>query len=362
MTRPQAHSAHVKLDAIVVVPPPAEGQTLVTERICHAFAEALPFKLRAVRNRAGLPGLLWRVVKHLMLMAHLVIGSLASRGRRRAYFVPDSNLGLWLNLLEAPLLRIGYRDVWLHHHVFRYVRHADWRMRAFLRILGPKTHHIVLGEAMANGLRTHYGAEHFHVLGNAAFVEDVPPAHRRTALNTIGFLSNITPEKGIGLFMETLRGLQARAPEISCLIAGPIKDPALKAQVEVFCAEMPDRRQWLGPVYSADKTAFFARIDVLLFPSQYDNEALPVTICEALASGAPVLATDRGCIPDQLAGTGWTYAEDAFSSNAQIQISNWRSDALGFARASDSAACRYTSQSDADAKALKHLTERMAIR
>jgi glycosyltransferase involved in cell wall biosynthesis len=360
MTGPQTDSAHVTLDAIVVLPPPAEGQTLVTERICHAFETALPFRLRAVRNRAGLPGLLWRLSKHLLLMAHLARGALVSRGRRRAYFVPDSNLGLWLNLLEAPLLRIGYRDVWLHHHVFRYVRHADWRMRAFLRILGPKTYHVVLGEAMANGLRSHYGATQFHVLGNAGFVEDVPPATQRTSLRTIGFLSNITPEKGIGLFMQTLRAVQAEDPEIACLIAGPIKDQALRAQVEAFCAEDPARRSWLGPVYAADKAAFFGRIDLLLFPSQYDNEALPVTICEALASGAPVLATDRGCIPDQLAGTGWTYTEDAFSLRAQSQISNWRSDELSFARASASAASRYAAQSHADTSALDHLTKRMA--
>lgn len=359
MTAPQADPVRAKVEAIVVVPPPEEGQTIVTQRICQAFAGALPFRLRAVRNGMGLKGLVWRGLKHLWLIAHLLVGLIASHGRRRAYFVPDSNLGLWLNLLEAPLLRLGYHDVWLHHHVFRYISERDPRMALMLRILGPETHHVVLGEAMADGLRTHYGADKFHVLGNSAFVEDVPEARRRTSLKTIGFLSNITPEKGIGLFMETMRDLQEDASAPECVIAGPIADPDLRVQVEAFCAEAPERRRWLGSVYGAEKKAFFEQIDLLLFPSQYPNEALPVTICEALAAGAPVLATERGCIPDQLAGTGWVFHEDVFREKAAAQVRGWMQDQIGFARASDAAHARYESQREADTRALKRLTERM---
>lgn len=353
-------SSAPKVDAIVVVPPPAEGQTLVTQRICTAFAASpLPFKLRAVRNAAGLKGLVWRGLKHVLLIWHLLLGALTSLGQRRAYFVPDSNVGLWLNLIEAPLLRLGYRDVWLHHHVFRYVRTEDWRMQTILKILGPRTHHVVLGEAMADGLRAHYGAEHFHVLGNAAFVEDVPEARRRMSLRTVGFLSNITPEKGIGLFMETMRQVQADHSGIACVIAGPIADPDLRKMVEAFCAEAPDQRTWAGPVYADEKKAFFDGIDLLLFPSQYANEALPVTICEALAAGVPVLATDRGCVPDQLAGTGWVYTEETYLDAASDQIAVWSVDQISFARASDAAAARYQTQRDTDAQSLVRLTERM---
>ncbi|MEP4196177.1 MAG: glycosyltransferase family 4 protein [Aliishimia sp.] len=361
MTNPQALLSRSKVDAIVVVPPPAEGQTLVTERICTAFDTAFPFKLRAVRNSFGLKGLTWRAFKHILLVVHLIVGAFASLGRRRAYFVPDSNVGLYCNLIEAPILRLGYRDVWLHHHVFRYIRQTDWRMRVILKILGPKVHHIVLGEAMADGLRTHYGAENFHVLGNSIFVEDVPPARRRDTLNTIGFLSNITPEKGIGLFMRTIRRVQETHPEMKCVVAGPISDANLRAEVEAFCAEAPETRKWLGPVYADQKLAFFGEIDLLLFPSQYPNEALPVTICEALAAGAPVLATDRGCIPDQLAGQGWVFGEVNFVDEATSQIANWATDQIGFARASEAAAARYSAQRETDAQSLDRLTDRMQI-
>lgn len=212
---------------------------------------------------------------------------------------------------------------------------------------------------MATGLRRHYGAENFHVLGNAAFVMDVPEAKRRTSINTVGFLSNITPEKGIGLFMDTVRDAQNVDTDLCCVIAGPIQDADLKALVTRFCAEAPQRRRWLGSVYGDEKKAFFDSIDVLMFPSQYANEALPVTICEALAAGVPVLATDRGCIPDQLAGTGWVFTEDAFRTQAVEQIARWSQDQVSFARASDAAYARFTTQRDADAASLARLTERM---
>lgn len=361
MTTPPSTALRSKIDAIVVVPPPAEGQTLVTERICQSFADDLPFKLRAVRNSFGLKGLAWRSFKHVLLLWHLLIGALVSLGRRRAYFVPDSNVGLWCNLIEAPFLRLGYRDVWLHHHVFRYVRARDWRMAVILRILGPKVTHVVLGDAMADGLRTHYGAAQFHVLGNAAFVQDVPAAKSRTQLRNVGFLGNITPEKGIGLFMDTMRRMQADHDTLTCVIAGPINDALVRRKVEAFCAEDPKRRRWIGPVYATEKHAFFDDIDLLLFPSQYANEALPVTICEALAAGAPVLATDRGCIPDQLAGQGWVYAEDHYLDGACEQMTQWISTPKTFAQAADAAAARYQAQRATDAASLARLTERLKI-
>lgn len=345
------------IDAVVTLPPPVDGQNLVTDIFCTALGAERNLRLWPIRNPSNLGGAKWKLNKHgriLGLMLRLVV---QRRGRGTLYFVPDSSGGLWINLVEAPLMRLAFDRIWFHHHVFSYIREPDWRMAAMLRILGPKVHHIVLGEAMAEGLARQYGVGQMHELGNAVFVQDVPATWQRDRLRTVGFLSNITRDKGIGLFIETMRRVQTDVPDLACLIAGPTDDPELRAEVEAFCAEAPDRRRWLGRVSGATKEDFFAQTDLLLFPTLYRNEALPVTIYEALAAGIPVLATRRGCISGQLRGRDWCLSEDGYVDAACTHIANWLADPAAFSAASTAAAESFTERQDEDRHSLSTLIE-----
>lgn len=343
------------IDAIVIVPPPTTGQTLVTEMFCRAIGTARPLRLWAIRNKAGHRGVRWTLVKHGSIFKTMLRLAILRRGRGVGYIVPDSGSGLWLNLVEAFVMRLAFREVWLHHHVFSYVRRHDRRMALLLRILGSRVHHIVLGEAMAEGLAQHYGAQAIYRLGNASFVRDVPPSRVHVRPETIGFLGNITRDKGIDLFMDTMQRVQSEDPGIVCHIAGPIRDPELRADVEAFCAQNPARRQWLGPVQGADKEAFFKKVDVLLFPSLYPNEALPVTIYEALAAGLPVLATTRGCIPGQLSGLDACLPDDSFAEQAAARILAWAAAPESFLAASRAAIETFAARREEDECSLAQL-------
>lgn len=341
---------------IAVLPPPVNGMTLVSQQMAQAFTRTIPIRIHSASDATDkLKGSKWTLKKHGSFLKSLLKACLTSRGRNPCYFVPDSQMGLWLNLIEAPLLRLGFREVWLHHHVFSYLREPDWRMGLILRVIGGKARHIVLGTSMAEGLRAHYGASNIRVLGNGDFVRDVPSAQQRRTLKTIGFLGNITREKGIDLFLEVAQKAQADDPALRCLIAGPISNGELRAEIEAFCAADPARREWLGPVRGEAKEAFFSTVDTLLFPSLYLNEALPVTIYEALAAGTPVLATPRGCIPEQLEGTDWCHAEAEFCTQAARQIGHWIAVPDEFAAASRTASESFIRQQRRDRSSLTGL-------
>ncbi len=346
-----------KVHVIGVVPPPLNGMTLVTSQIAQRLDHTGHGQLRTISG--SLRGLRWTAWKHLGFMFQLFAASLRSRGRDRCYFIPDSGAGLWLNIPEALILRLGFSEVWLHHHVFSYVRKRDLRMALILRLIGSKARHIVLGQAMAKGLEHHYSANQLTILNNANFVVDAPTGHVRKSLSCVGFLGNITRSKGIALYMDTLRQLEASGNPVQALIAGPIKDLDLRREIEAFCAEKPDARKWIGPVKGAEKQSFFNQIDTLLFPSLYANEALPVTIYEALAAGIPVLATDRGCISEQLSGLDFILPETEFSTTAADQLAKWQRSPNEFSKASVEAQRQYEDQLSAAKIALERMIAMM---
>lgn len=341
--------------AIGVVPPPLNGMTLVTSKMMAQLGQTGRAEQHTVSGTDK--GLRWTARKHAAFLYHLMATALRSRGRDRCYFIPDSGAGLWLNIPEALILRLGFSEVWLHHHVFSYAGKRDARMALILRILGAKARHIVLGQAMSEGLNQHYGAAGSTTLNNAEFVEDVPAPRTRNALSCVGFIGNITRDKGIGLFMDTLRQVQGETGSVEALIAGPIRDPELQAEIEAFCAERPDKRHWIGPVRGRDKQAFFDKIDVLLFPTLYANEALPVTIYEALAAGVPVMATDRGCIQEQLDGLQGVLPEAQFTEQAVARLAGWHASPDALSTASQTARTQYKTQLDAARSAAAHLVQ-----
>jgi glycosyltransferase involved in cell wall biosynthesis len=114
----------------------------------------------------------------------------------------------------------------------------------------------------------------------------------------LGFLSNITEDKGIFTFFSAVRELELQGHAVKGLIAGPV-DSAIEGRFREALQTHASVRH-VGPVYGADKKRFLDSIDLLLFPTQYVNEAEPVTIWEAMASGVPVAACCRGCIPSMI--------------------------------------------------------------
>jgi glycosyltransferase involved in cell wall biosynthesis len=306
----------------VVVPPPLNGMALVSQQMLRGFGAS-----GGVTQPDRVPRALWPVWRHLSLSRQIM----RAEGEV-LYFVPDAGRGLRLNALEARLMR-RFDHVVLHHHVFSYLNAYDARFARFRAALEDNVSHIMLSDNMGKKLKNLYGLDDpVTVLGNSLSVVGGPKPPR-THLKRLGFLSNITPEKGI----EAVMGVARALPEVEIQIAGPAAESSLRRQIEAFVAEAPGTRRWLGPVQGASKARFLAETDLLLFPTRYANEAQPLVIFEALAAGTPVLATPRGCIPEQLQDTGWVLPEVRFVEAACAVITKLRAQPAAFAEASRTA-------------------------
>ena len=113
------------------------------------------------------------------------------------------------------------------------------------------------------------------------------PARQRAAdhVPTIGALGRLVHQKGFDVLLEALPTVTAQRP-VRLVIAGEGElRPELEAAAEGLPVSFPGALQ--GPEAVAD---FLRSLDLFVMPSRY--EGLPNAVLEALACGAPVVATD----------------------------------------------------------------------
>ena len=214
----------------------------------------------------------------------------------------------------------------VHHHSFAYLNRTPAFSKCILFTL-RRCHHIVLCECMKNLLSSRYGIDprHIDVISNAAFIEPKhvsrDPAKRGQGL-ALGFLSNITYEKGIREVFSIFKSVSTLVPNSKLLIAGPVNSEAqdwLDQQVSEH-----DNITYIGPVYDDQKRKFFEEIDVFLFPTNYVNEAEPMVILEAFSYGIPVIAKPRGCIGELLnIENGRLMSNSSSSLDSELDLRDW---------------------------------------
>lgn len=218
--------------------------------------------------------------------------------------------------------------IFFHHHSFAYLNRRSW-VAGFLFSCARKAHHIVLCEVMRDRLQEQYQVSfaRVSVLSNSAFLDEGQPNTRGGAPVLedvkIGFLSNITEEKGIFTFFDLISRMAASGAPVRAKVAGPVSKD-ISEEFYRRLAEMPFA-DYVGPVYGQKKEDFLSDLDILLFPSRYENEAEPVTVFEATRAGVYVVATTRGCLSSFVQGGGGvvSFAEFSYIEQADKWISSY---------------------------------------
>jgi phosphatidylinositol alpha-mannosyltransferase len=106
---------------------------------------------------------------------------------------------------------------------------------------------------------------------------------------TIAVLGRIDePRKGLSVLLEALPAVISRHPGIRVLVAGP---GDLEDVAEHLPGELADRVELLGLVSEADKAALLHSVDLYIAPHT-GGESFGIVLVEAMAAGAPVIASD----------------------------------------------------------------------
>ncbi len=136
----------------------------------------------------------------------------------------------------------------------------------------------------------------------AAFSPLGEPAPRR---GVVGYVGRLEPHKGVATLVEAVAG----HPDLVLEVAGAGPD---EADLRERAAAAGQRIRFVGPLDQADLPAFYRSLDVLAVPSLDTpswREQFGRVVVEALACGAPVVASDGGALPGVVGDAGLIVAQ-----------------------------------------------------
>jgi glycosyltransferase involved in cell wall biosynthesis len=348
-------------------PPPVHGMSVINaglyERVRSRGAAPVVLNLapaslsRTLFNRLGRCR---SVAKALLRYLREVLA-----GRGTTLYVGLS--GGWGQLYEALFVAIGRvrgARVFLHHHSFAYLDRRSMPTRLLAQLGGSSATHIVLCEGQRRELRRYYPTVlQTRVMSNAAIMECIGTGNQtRSRVTRIGFLGNISREKGIGEVVAVAERLANRSSGLEVYIAGPFENAHVEKTVQSAVARL--NMTYLGPRYGVEKEAFWELIDVLLFPSKYSNETAPLVVYEAMAHAVPVIAWERGCLSEMVSpGAGILVPrEEDFVAVAVEQLLAWQRDPAVFTEVSKAAAKQFNLQREKHGDSLERLLDEFCPR
>ncbi|MFB7493554.1 glycosyltransferase family 4 protein [Streptomyces sp. NPDC056161] len=156
----------------------------------------------------------------------------------------------------------------------------------YFRLLGDTVRLVAISEAQrASAPELNWCATVHNGVDPAGF------RFQRRKADWVLFLGQCMPHKGMHTAIDA-----ARAAGVAIRIAAKCGEPA---EIEYFESEIRPRLdkdvEWLGEVGGERKKALLADASCLLFPIAWD-EPFGMVMIEAMASGTPVVALDRGSV------------------------------------------------------------------
>jgi phosphatidylinositol alpha-mannosyltransferase len=171
----------------------------------------------------------------------------------------------------------------------RFLSMFETALQPFLEKLSGR---IAVSDAARKVIVEHLGADAVVIPNGvdvAKFAEAEPFAGYPTAGQTIGFIGRYgEPRKGMDVLVDAVAQLVESHPQLNVLVAG-------RGDAEEFHAALPrevsSRFELLGMVSEQDKARMLRSVDVYCAPNT-GQESFGVILLEAMAAGAPVVASD----------------------------------------------------------------------
>lgn len=234
----------------------------------------------------------------------------------KCYFILSGGYGILFEIFILLFLRLYKKKIIIHHHNFSYLNKFSFLFQIAFLISGKNSLHIVLCKKMKNKLKRYILIKKIIILSNIFLYQSSKNIFKlnKKKIN-IGFISNITFDKGIKSFFDLFHKLDKSL--FKGILAGPFMNDKVK-NYSISELRVLKNISYIGRVYGYKKTNFYKNIDILIFPTNYNNEAEPLVIYEAFSNNIPVISNPIGCISEMIKDkkTGFLISNKNFVKDA----------------------------------------------
>lgn len=237
----------------------------------------------------------------VMAAALIAMGRLVVSGRLRLLHVHSASRGsFWRKSVLCVLARLVRVPYLFHLHSGEfpswYAQQPRW-VQAWVRTtLRHASFVLCLTASWPARVRAIEPMAHVEVLVNPVEVPDALPPFREAAQNVL-FMGRLREKKGVFDLLQAAVTVLHAVPQLKLVLAGDEGEAEVRTMAkDLGIAEAIELPGW---VEGAHKMGLLAAADVYVLPSYF--EGLPVGLLEAMARGAPVVATPVGGVPDLIA-------------------------------------------------------------
>ncbi len=234
--------------------------------------------------------------KHFDAASHTFLSALESSCRHRFDLVHLHGIG---PAAFAPVAGLFGRKVVATFHAldWRQVKWGD-HAKSFLRrgeAIGARSSDgiIAVSRLMQAHIQSSHGVESTYIPNGASLpVAPVPPAAiERWGLEPAGYLltvGRIIADRDVETLLRAFARLRARHPRLRLVVVG--SETPRTSYSEALERMAGERVIFTGDVFGAELEALYAHCLVYVLASRV--EGLPITVCEAMAHGRPLVLSD----------------------------------------------------------------------
>ncbi len=301
----QNHPGKGRLLVVAQLPPPLHGasaanQAVVESRLIGDRFEISVVPIDVARELAELRS--FSAIKLLRSFAIVakVVGHLLRRRYAVAYltmaptgyaFYRDSACVLAFRLLRVPHV--------LHFHGrgMRKFENSSWAS-AYCRFILKHASIVHLSPLLFPDIQPFVSRSQVSFVANG--VEEPAVVRRDNAgPPSILFMGSMLESKGPLVLLEALRRMKQRGIAFRARFAGPWRG-ALQAGLfasKVAEFDLVNEVEHLGVIHGQRKSEILSTSDIFAFPTNYENEAFPLVVLEAMAAGLVPVTSNIAALP-----------------------------------------------------------------
>jgi glycosyltransferase involved in cell wall biosynthesis len=176
-------------------------------------------------------------------------------------------------------------------------------MKIYVKVvLRRVTRAIVLGESLKRQFEGLIDEKRIAVVPNGIDWSGSDPDRnvpRSQGRYRVLHLSTLSHLKGALVFLQAVPLVVQQRKDVEFMLAGPWSHEEDRQWAEDFIHQhkLETYVSFSGQVDAAEKRSLFDSADVFVFPG-IQQEGQPLVVIEAMAAGAPIIFTNRGCLRD----------------------------------------------------------------